>query len=106
MLALGRWLKNGLAFIPSGPELPKLSGVKIELLPPCHRKAEAKENLVSPESTALGQVLKSHQCGLFPRALIPQVTLGSIPPFLPPFHPELEALTSHKGPKGKMTSSQ
>lgn len=84
MLALGRWLRNGLAFMALGPELPKLSGAKIELLPPPHSKAEAKEKLVSPESTALGQVIKSHQCGGFPRALIPQITLGSSPPSLPP----------------------
>jgi hypothetical protein len=90
-----------LAFI--SPELPKLSGAKTELLPLPHSKPEAKENLVSPESIVLGQVIKCHQCGLSPEPSSLSLPWGLA---LPPSHPELEALTSHKGPKGKMTSSQ
>lgn len=79
--ALCRWLRNGLTFMPSGPELPS-SGAKTALLPPPHSKPDAKENLVSPE--LWGPVIESYQCGLFPnRAHIPQSTLGVSPPSHP-----------------------
>lgn len=79
--ALCRWLRNGLTFMPSGPELPS-SGAKTALLPPPHSKPDAKENLVSPE--LWGPVIESYQCGLFPnRAHVPQSTLGVSPPSHP-----------------------